>query len=136
MPATTNSLVAKVKRFAVPAGILATLLFALAFLIDHNRVHAAAAPPARSTTRAFRRWSRSTMLSKPSLPASRLPSSTSLSRRAFHPASKAMARAKVITAASAARASAESTRRTSRPDSASSSSVLTGKATVAVRTGA
>ncbi len=43
MPATTNSLVAKVKRFAVPAGILATLLFALAFLIDHNRVHAAAA---------------------------------------------------------------------------------------------
>ncbi len=43
MPATTNSLVAKARRFAVPAGILATLLFALAFLIDHNRVHAAAA---------------------------------------------------------------------------------------------
>ncbi len=43
MSTTTNSLVAKVKRLAVPAGILATLLFALAFLIDHNHAHAAAA---------------------------------------------------------------------------------------------
>ena len=39
MPTTTNSLVAKAKRLAVPAGILATLLFALAFLFDHNRAH-------------------------------------------------------------------------------------------------
>jgi len=43
MSTTTNSLVAKAKRLAVPAGILATLLFVLAFVIDHNRAHAAAA---------------------------------------------------------------------------------------------
>ncbi len=43
MSATTNSLIAKVKRLAVPAGILATLLFVFAFLMDHNRARAAAA---------------------------------------------------------------------------------------------
>jgi serine protease Do len=43
MSLTTNSLVARVKKLAIPAGILATLLFALAFLMDHNRAHAAAA---------------------------------------------------------------------------------------------
>ncbi len=43
MPMTTNSLVAKAKKLAVPAGILATILFALAFLFDHSRAHAAAA---------------------------------------------------------------------------------------------
>ena len=43
MSTTTNSLVAKARRLAVPAGILATLLFVLAFVIDHNRAHAAAA---------------------------------------------------------------------------------------------
>ncbi len=45
MPFTTNSLVAKVKKLAVPAGILATLLFAFAFLIDHNKAMAAASGP-------------------------------------------------------------------------------------------
>ena len=45
MSATTNSLVARIKKLAVPAGILATLLFAFAFLMDHNRAHAAAAGP-------------------------------------------------------------------------------------------
>ena len=40
---TTNSLVARIKKLAVPAGVLATLLFVFAFVIDHNRVHAAAA---------------------------------------------------------------------------------------------
>jgi serine protease Do len=43
MPGTTNSLVAKVKRLAVPAGILSTVLFGAAFLFDHDRAHAAAA---------------------------------------------------------------------------------------------
>jgi serine protease Do len=45
MSFTTNSLVAKVKKLAVPAGILATLLFVLAFFIDHNKAMAAAAGP-------------------------------------------------------------------------------------------
>jgi len=46
MPMTTNSLVAKTKKLAVPAGILATLLFALAFMFDYSRAHAAAAAAA------------------------------------------------------------------------------------------
>ncbi len=45
MSLTTNSLVAIVKKLAVPAGILATILFSLAFFFDHSRVHAAAAGP-------------------------------------------------------------------------------------------
>ena len=45
MAMTTNSLVAKVKRFAVPAGVVATGLFALAFAFDHSRAMAAAAGP-------------------------------------------------------------------------------------------
>src|ERR1700721_1896175 len=45
MPMTTNSLVARVKKFAVPAGILATVLFAAAFLFDYRRAHAAATGP-------------------------------------------------------------------------------------------
>jgi serine protease Do len=43
MSTTTNSLVAKAKRLAVPAGAIATVLFALAFAFDHSRAHAAAA---------------------------------------------------------------------------------------------
>ncbi len=43
MSIATNSLVAKAKRAAVPAGVLASVLFALAFAFDHNRAHAAAA---------------------------------------------------------------------------------------------
>lgn len=43
MSTTTNSLVAKAKKLAVPAGALATVLFALAFAFDHSRAHAAAA---------------------------------------------------------------------------------------------
>jgi serine protease Do len=43
MPMTTNSLVAKTRKLAVPAGILATVLFAAAFLFDYGRAHAAAA---------------------------------------------------------------------------------------------
>jgi serine protease Do len=43
MSLTTNSLVAKAKKLAVPAGILATLLFVFAFFIDHNKAMAAAA---------------------------------------------------------------------------------------------
>jgi len=43
MLSTTNSLVARIKKLAVPAGLLATVLFALAFAFDHNRAHAAAA---------------------------------------------------------------------------------------------
>ncbi|MGA3131890.1 MAG: Do family serine endopeptidase [Terracidiphilus sp.] len=42
---STNSLVAKIKKLAVPAGILATLLFVLAFVLDHNKAMAAAAGP-------------------------------------------------------------------------------------------
>jgi serine protease Do len=42
---TTNSLVARAKRLAVPAGILATLLFVFAFFIDHNKAMAAASGP-------------------------------------------------------------------------------------------
>ncbi|MGB0065293.1 MAG: Do family serine endopeptidase [Terracidiphilus sp.] len=45
MPFTTNSLVVKAKRLAVPAGILATILFVIAFMLDHNRAMAAAAGP-------------------------------------------------------------------------------------------
>ena len=44
MSATTNSLVPRIRKLAVPAGILATLLFGLAFLLDHNRAEAAAGP--------------------------------------------------------------------------------------------
>jgi serine protease Do len=43
MSSTTNSLVEKAKRLAVPAGVLSTVLFALAFAFDHSRAHAAAA---------------------------------------------------------------------------------------------
>src|SRR5579863_6211405 len=43
MSTSTNSLIVKLKRLAVPAGIVATLLFAFAFLFDHGRAHAAAA---------------------------------------------------------------------------------------------
>jgi serine protease Do len=43
MPMTTNSLVARAKKLAVPAGILAMVLFAAAFLFDYGRAHAAAA---------------------------------------------------------------------------------------------
>jgi serine protease Do len=43
MSVTTNSLVARAKKLAVPAGILATVLFAAAFLFDYGRAHAAAA---------------------------------------------------------------------------------------------
>ena len=45
MSTTTNSLVAKAKKLAVPAGILSTLLFAAAFLLDHNKAMAAASGP-------------------------------------------------------------------------------------------
>jgi serine protease Do len=45
MSATTNSLVARVKKLAVPAGILATILFAFAFLTDYKRANAAASSP-------------------------------------------------------------------------------------------
>ncbi len=45
MTVTTNSLVAKAKKLAVSAGILATVLFSAAFLFDYNRAHAAAAGP-------------------------------------------------------------------------------------------
>ena len=45
MSVTTKSLVAKIKKLAVPAGLLSTLLFVLAFAFDHNRAHAAAAGP-------------------------------------------------------------------------------------------
>jgi serine protease Do len=43
MRMTTNSLVARVKKLAVPAGILATILFSAAFVFDYSRAHAAAA---------------------------------------------------------------------------------------------
>lgn len=43
MPTSTNSLVERMKKLAVPAGIVSTLLFASAFLLDYNRAHAAAA---------------------------------------------------------------------------------------------
>ena len=45
---TTNSLVARAKKLSVPAGILATVLFAAAFVFDYGRAHAAAAA-ARAT---------------------------------------------------------------------------------------
>ncbi len=45
MSTTTNSLVGKAKKLAVPAGVLATLLFVFAFVIDHNKAMAAAAGP-------------------------------------------------------------------------------------------
>jgi len=43
MSESTNSLVGNAKKLAVPAGILATALFAAAFVFDHSRAHAAAA---------------------------------------------------------------------------------------------
>ena len=45
MSTTTNSLVARAKKLAVPAGILVTALFVFAFFIDHNKAMAAAAGP-------------------------------------------------------------------------------------------
>ena len=50
MSTTTNSLVARAKRLAVPAGILATLLFVFAFFIDHNKAMAAASGPLDDTS--------------------------------------------------------------------------------------
>ena len=41
MSAPTNSLVAKAKRFGVPAGVVVALLLSIPFLLCHNRVHAA-----------------------------------------------------------------------------------------------
>jgi serine protease Do len=41
MSVSTNSLVTKVKRFALPAGAVATLLIAITFMLGHNAVHAA-----------------------------------------------------------------------------------------------
>jgi serine protease Do len=41
MPVPTNSLVARWKKFAIPAGIVATLLLTLTFMLGHNAVHAA-----------------------------------------------------------------------------------------------
>ena len=46
MPSTTNVLVAWIKKLAVPAGLLSTLLFVFTFALDHNRAHAAAAATA------------------------------------------------------------------------------------------
>jgi serine protease Do len=43
MRMTTNSLVVKAKKLAVPAGIFATILFSAAFVFDYSRAHAAAA---------------------------------------------------------------------------------------------
>ncbi|MGA3032701.1 MAG: trypsin-like peptidase domain-containing protein, partial [Terracidiphilus sp.] len=43
MPSTTNSLVAWIKKLAIPAGLLSTLLFVFTFALDHNRALAAAA---------------------------------------------------------------------------------------------
>jgi serine protease Do len=45
MAIATKSLVARLKRLAIPAGILATVLFAFAFMFDHNRALAAASGP-------------------------------------------------------------------------------------------
>jgi serine protease Do len=42
---TTNSLVARAKKLAAPAGLLATLLFVFVFFIGHNKAMAAAAGP-------------------------------------------------------------------------------------------
>src|ERR1035441_8210194 len=41
MSATTNSLVARVKRFAVPLGAVATLMLGVVFVFDHSVAHAA-----------------------------------------------------------------------------------------------
>ena len=41
MSASTNSLVANAKRFAVPAGAAATVLLGLTFMLGHNTAHAA-----------------------------------------------------------------------------------------------
>jgi serine protease Do len=41
MPATTNSLVAKAKRYAIPLGSVAALLLTVAFFFNHNVAHAA-----------------------------------------------------------------------------------------------
>jgi len=45
MSSTTKSLIAKLKQLAVPAGILATVLFVFAFMFDYNRAEAAASGP-------------------------------------------------------------------------------------------
>src|ERR1019366_7034190 len=41
MSATTNSLVARVKRFAVPLGAVATLMLGVVFVFNHSVAHAA-----------------------------------------------------------------------------------------------
>jgi len=45
MTPTTKSLVARLKELAIPAGVLATVLFLFAFMFDHNRAQAAASGP-------------------------------------------------------------------------------------------
>ena len=42
-PASTNSLVARAKRFAAPAGVVAALVLGLTFFVAHPTVHASAA---------------------------------------------------------------------------------------------
>jgi hypothetical protein len=86
MSITTNSLVARAKKLAVPAGILATLLFVFAFFVDHNKAMAA---PRRAAGRLERvGWWRSTTRSKQLRRALRLPWSMSPSPRASRPTSK------------------------------------------------
>ena len=41
MRASTNSLVARTKKFAAPAGAVATLLLVATFMLGHKAVHAA-----------------------------------------------------------------------------------------------
>ena len=43
MSASTNSLIAKAKRFALPLGLISALAVAVPFVVCHERVHAAAA---------------------------------------------------------------------------------------------
>jgi serine protease Do len=45
MTSPTKSLVARLKELAVPAGVLATVLFVFAFMFDHSRAQAAASGP-------------------------------------------------------------------------------------------
>lgn len=49
MSPSTNSLVARTKKLALPGGVVASLLLGGAFLLGHNQVHAASSAAALGT---------------------------------------------------------------------------------------
>ena len=101
----------------MPAGILATLLFVLAFVIDHNRAHAAAAAGPLDDTSVSPLVSLDNAVEAVASRVTPAVVNVAVTSR-VSPGDKPMTRAK----ASGGQALAASTRKIFRPDSAISSS--------------